>query len=153
MGLLKAEHLIAHRRRPVVGRFVHRLLRMTSGIEIPNSVDIGELLVVHHHGFGLVVHEFATIGDRVHLFQGVTVGRSDVWAPRGDSPFEGVDIGDDVWLCAGAKIIGREGRLQVGRGTIVGANAVLLESTGEWEIWAGAPARLVGHRDPDARSL
>jgi len=30
----------------------------------------------------------------------------------------------------------------------VGANAVLLESTGEWEIWAGVPAVRVGEREP-----
>jgi serine O-acetyltransferase len=37
--------------------------------------------------------------------------------------------------------------LRVGRGSVVGANAVLLESTGENEIWAGVPARRVGTRD------
>ena len=146
MNYLKAERLIALRQRPVVGRMVHRLLRIVSGIEMPDDVEVGSDLVVHHHGFGLVVHQFTTIGDRVHLFQGVTIGRSDVWVSRSDSPFEGVDIGDDAWICAGAKVVGGSGRLQVGRGTIVGANAVLLESTGEWEIWAGSPARLVGHR-------
>jgi serine O-acetyltransferase len=124
----------------------HRLLRITCGIEIPDSVTIGDDLVVHHSGFGLVVHPFTTIGDRVHLFQGVTIGRSDVWVPRSESPFEGIDIEDDVWVCSGAQVIGGSGRLRVGRGTIVGANAVLLESTGEWEIWAGAPARCVGLR-------
>jgi len=36
--------------------------------------------------------------------------------------------------------------LRVGRGTVVGANAVLLESTGENELWAGVPARKVGLR-------
>jgi serine O-acetyltransferase len=39
----------------------------------------------------------------------------------------------------------------VGRGTVVGANAVLARSTGEWEIWAGSPAKCVGTRPiPDA---
>jgi len=147
MGLLKAERLIANRRRSVIGPMAHRMLRMMSGIEVPDDVEIGSGLVVHHHGFGLVVHQFTTIGDRVHLFQGVTIGRSDVWMSRADSDFEGIDIEDDVWICAGAKVVGGAGRLRVGRGTVVGANAVLLESTGEWEIWAGSPARCVGHRD------
>jgi len=39
--------------------------------------------------------------------------------------------------------------LKVARGTVVGANAVLLESTGEEEIWAGVPAKRVGFRDRD----
>lgn len=114
---------------------------------MPNSVEIGDDLVVHHHGFGLVVHDFTTIGRRVHLFQGVTIGRSDVWIPRAESTFPGIEIEDDVWICAGAKVIGGSDGLRVGRGTVVGANAVLLTSTGTWEIWAGSPARLVGYRD------
>ena len=38
------------------------------------------------------------------------------------------------------------GTLRVARGTILGANAVLLDSTGEDEIWAGIPARCLGYR-------
>jgi len=37
--------------------------------------------------------------------------------------------------------------LRVGSGTVLGANAVLLQSTGENEIWAGIPARCVGKRE------
>lgn len=47
---------------------------------------------------------------------------------------------------AGCKIIASKGELVVGKGTIIGANAVLLESTGENEIWAGVPAKKVGVR-------
>jgi serine O-acetyltransferase len=45
-------------------------------------------------------------------------------------------------------VLGKAGVLQVGRGTVVAANAVLLNSTGEAEIWAGVPARRVGMRPP-----
>jgi serine O-acetyltransferase len=148
MSLLDVHRLIAARRRPLVGRWSHRLLKWTAGIEIPDAVEIGTGLQIRHDGFGLVVHPNTTIGDRVVLFQGVTIGRSDVWIPRAESPFVGIDVGDDAWICAGAKVIGGAGRLTVGRGTIVGANAVLLQSTGDWEIWAGSPARKVGQRKP-----
>jgi serine O-acetyltransferase len=63
------------------------------------------------------------------------------------SRFEGLHIGDDVVLAPGVKVLCKEGILRVGRGTVVGANAVLLESTGEGEIWAGIPAKLVGKRE------
>ena len=34
---------------------------------------------------------------------------------------------------------------------MVGSNALLLESTGEWEIWGGVPARKISDRErPDA---
>ena len=63
-----------------------------------------------------------------------------------ESQFQGVVIGDDVILSPGCKILGKEGVLQVARGSVIGANAVLLESTGEDEIWAGIPAKCVGKR-------
>jgi len=55
-------------------------------------------------------------------------------------------IEDDVILCPGAKVLCKEGVLRVGRGSVIGANAVLLQSTGENEIWAGMPAQCVGQR-------
>lgn len=36
--------------------------------------------------------------------------------------------------------------LVIGKGTVIGANSVLLSSTGENEIWAGVPAKCVGKR-------
>ncbi len=61
-------------------------------------------------------------------------------------PFAGFEIEDEALLCARATILspGRE-RLVVGRGSVIGAGAVLRESTGPGEIWAGVPARRVGH--------
>ncbi len=62
------------------------------------------------------------------------------------SQFEGIEIGDDVILAPGCKVLCKTGVLTVGHGTVIGANAVLLKSTGEYELWAGAPARCVGQR-------
>jgi serine O-acetyltransferase len=76
----------------------------------------------------------------------VTIGRADVYRPSEESKFEGIQIGDDVILAPGSKVLCKEGILKVGRGTVVGANAVLLQSTGEDEIWAGVPARRTGIR-------
>lgn len=148
MGRLDTEALIRFRNHAVLGSTAHRLLRYLSSAEVPSSVSIGPGLVIHHHGFGLVIHPQTTIGARVHLFHGVTLGRGDVWDPITESPFGGIVVEDDAWICAGAKVIGGAGVLRVGRGTVLGANAVLRESTGAWEIWAGSPARRVGHREP-----
>jgi serine O-acetyltransferase len=63
------------------------------------------------------------------------------------SSFERIVIEDDVILAPGAKVLCKEGTLRVRRGTVVGANAVLLQSTGENEIWAGMPARCIGQRE------
>jgi serine O-acetyltransferase len=118
------------------------------GVEFPRAVPIGEDLEIAHGGFGIVIHSSSRIGDRVKIYPGVTLGRTDIYKPMSESRFEGIVIADDVVLAAGCKILCKEGVLRVGRGTVIGANAVLLESTGDWEIWAGIPAVRVGLREP-----
>jgi len=143
MSLVTA--LIYRRRIPVLGRLVQELLALY-GMEVPAAVEIGPGLTVFHRGFGTVLHPYVTVGAHVTLYNGVTIGRADPWVPQEESAMERVVIEDDVCLCAGAKVVCKDGVLTVGRGTIVGANAVLTCSTGPGEIWAGVPARRVGSR-------
>jgi serine O-acetyltransferase len=137
--------LVYARRWPLVGWLAYYLLKLL-GAEIPRSVSIGPEFLLEHGGFGVVVHSKSRIGARVHIYPGVTLGRADVYLPSEQSRFEGIQIEDDAILAAGCKVLCQAGVLRVGRGTVVGANAVLLQSTGEYEIWAGAPARCVGQR-------
>lgn len=137
--------LVYARQLPIIGKLSYYLLKLL-GSEIPMSVDIGEDFLLEHGGHGVVIHSKAKIGKGVHVYQGVTIGRADIYLPMEKSKFEGVLIEDGVILCPGCKVLCKEGVLKVGAGTVVGANAVLLESTGEYEIWAGSPARCVGKR-------
>ena len=134
-------------KQPFIGRFAYFGLKIL-GVELPQQVHIGEDLEIAHGGFGVVVHSKTRIGNRVKLYPGVSVGRSDIYKPIGDSDFLGIEIEDDVILSPGCKVLCKEGILTVGRGTIIGANAVLLESTGTWEVWAGIPAKKIGKRNP-----
>jgi serine O-acetyltransferase len=138
-GLIRAQR----RPRPI-GPAAYHLLALR-GTEIPASVEIGDGLVLRHAATGVFIHPETRIGRDVTIYQGVTIGRSDVWRPPHE-PFAGFEIEDEALLCARATILspGRE-RLVVGRGSVVGAGAVLKQSTGPGEIWAGVPARLVGH--------
>ncbi len=138
--------LVYARRSRLFGRLAYFLLKLL-GAEIPRPVRIGRDFLLVHGGFGVVIHPQTVIGDRVRVYPGVTLGRADVQRPAERSAFKGLQVGDDVILSSGAKVLCKEGVLTVGRGTIVGANAVLLESTGEDEIWAGIPARCVGKRE------
>jgi serine O-acetyltransferase len=96
----------------------------------------------------VVIHSRSRIGKRVGIYPGVTLGRADIHRPADKSAFKGIVVEDDVILASGAKILCKEGVLTIKRGTIVGANAVLFESTGENEVWAGIPARKLGLREP-----
>ena len=137
--------LVYARHWPLFGRLAYYALKML-GVEIPRPVPIGNDFELAHGGVGVVIHSRAVIGDRVKIYPGVTLGRADIHLPMERSKFERIVIEDDVILAPGAKILCREGTLRVARGTVVGANAVLLQSTGENEIWAGVPARCIGQR-------
>jgi serine O-acetyltransferase len=140
-------HLVYARRNPLIGKLAYLTLKLL-GAEIPRSVEIGDEFLLHHGGYGVVIHPRCRIGDRVGIYPGVTLGRADIHRPADQSVFKGIVVEDDVILASGAKILCKEGVLTIGRGTIVGANAVLFESTGMNEIWAGAPAKRLGLREP-----
>jgi len=131
---------------PLVGWLAYFQLKLL-GAEIPLPVKFGVDCLLLHGGFGVVIHPKTEFGERVKIYPGVTLGRADIHHPASESLFKGIRVEADAILCSGAKILCKEGIMTVGRGTIVGANAVLLESTGENEVWAGTPARCVGSRD------
>jgi serine O-acetyltransferase len=143
--------LVYARNWPIIGGLAYYILKIL-GIEIPNSVLIGKNFELAHGGFGIVIHPKSRIGDRVKMYPGVTLGRSDIHLPFDQSQFEGITIEDDVILAPGSKVLCKDGVLKVKRGTVVGANAVLLNSTSENEIWAGVPAKCIGKRDNAEKS-
>ena len=140
------ERLVYARNSQFFGGLAYFLLKLL-GAEIPRSVSIGPGFLLHHGGVGVVIHPKTVIGARVGIYPGVTLGRADIHLPANLSAFQGLVIEDDVILGAGAKVLCKSGILRVRHGSLLGANAVLLESTGENEIWAGIPARRVGKKD------
>lgn len=52
-------------------------------------------------------------------------------------------IEDDVWI--GAHCVLMPG-IKIGRGAIIGAGSVLTKDVGEYQIWAGIPAKQIGLR-------
>jgi serine O-acetyltransferase len=138
--------LVYARKIPLIGGIAYLSLKLL-GIEIPLPVKVGDHLELAHGGFGVVIHPQTTIGKGVKIYPGVTLGRADIYRPAAQSSFKGIIIEDDAILCPGAKILCKEGVLRVRRGSVVGANAVLLVSTGENEIWAGVPAKCIGMRN------
>jgi serine O-acetyltransferase len=115
-------------------------------VEIPPEVEIGKDFELIHRGFGTVIHKRTRIGDRVRITHGVTIGRADVYTRGVGSPMDHIEIGDDAVLCPGCVVLGGPGVTRVGNGTVIAANAVLTQSTGEYEIWGGVPARKLSDR-------
>jgi serine O-acetyltransferase len=94
-----------------------------------------------HWASGLVIHPNTIIEDHVKLYQGVTIGRGDIYQDSSISKMEAVVVKKGAILCAGAKVLCNNGTLVIGENTIVGANAVLTQSTGTNEVWGGIPAK------------
>lgn len=137
--------LIRLRKYPIIGWFAFYILKII-GLELPRNVKVGKRVRFMRWAVGTVVHRRVEIEDDVRVFQNVTLGRADVYRSLEDSKMEGILVKKGAIIGAGAKVLCKEGTLIVGENTVIGANAVLFESTGDNEIWVGNPARKIGMR-------
>lgn len=107
------------------------------------GAEFGDDLYLGHHGLGVVVHDNVVIGQRVKIWQGVTLS---VRAPAGSTPK--IVIGDDVIIGANAVVITRLGApLTIGSAAKIGAGAVVVDDVPASATVVGNPARVVrqGH--------
>jgi len=131
-------HRIAHwlwgRRLHLVARCLSEFARFINGVEIHPAAKIGEEVFIDH-GTGVVIGETAEVGDRVLMYQGVTLGGTG--KQRGKRH---PTVGNGVTLGAGAKILGA---ITIGDRSIVGAGSVVLKSIPANATAVGVPARVV----------
>lgn len=131
-------------------RIAQVLLIVLFSFDLPPEVELGKNVQFRHNCLGTVIHPKTIIGDNVMICQGVTIGDAYVRpfpnARVQKSAMKAIVICDNANICTGAKVLCPEGVLTIGKGSTVGANAVLTKSTGENEIWAGIPARPL-HQD------
>lgn len=135
--------LLKYRRIKFVRVLTKHLIGLL-GVILPPSVKLGKNVSFRHNAVGTVIHSNVEIEDNVKIYQNVTIGRADINVSPAESKFKGVLIKEGAILAAGAKILCKEGVLVVGKNSIVAANAVLLNSIGDNEIWGGIPARKIG---------
>jgi serine O-acetyltransferase len=131
-------HRVAHALRrsgvPMVPGAVSFLTRSVTGIEIHPAARIGSDFFVDH-GSGVVIGETAEIGDRVTLYQGVTLGGTGVARGKRHPTIE-----DNVTIGSGAKLLGP---IRVGHGAKVGANTVVIEDVPANSTVVGNPGHPV----------
>jgi serine O-acetyltransferase len=112
----------------VVPRMMTELAHRRTGIDIHPGATIGQAFFIDH-GTGVVIGETTLIGDRVRIYQGVTLGALTV--PQGEArPAPGLrrhpTIEDDVVIYANATILG--GDTVIGKGAVIGGNAFVTGS-------------------------
>ena len=117
----------------LVYRRLFRHCRNVYGIELPYSVQVGQHVVIEHQG-GIVIHGASVIGDGCVIRQGCTLGLRRI-SDLGAAPVleAGVELG------AGAAILGR---IRIGCGAKIGANAVVLIDVPAGAIALGVPAKI-----------
>ena len=137
-------HRVAHALHgagvPVAPRTIAFVSRAVTGVEIHPAARIGDDFFIDH-GAGVVIGETAEIGDRVTLYQGVTLGGTGFARGKRHPTVE-----DDVTIGSGAKLLGP---VKVGHGAKVGANTVVIEDVPARSTVVGNPGhpvRIEGRR-------
>lgn len=130
-------HLLWRMKLKLLARLASQWNRFITGIEIHPGATIGRDFYVDH-GMGVVVGETAIVGDNVTIYQGVTLGGTGKEKGKRHPTVE-----DDVVIAAGAKVLGN---IVIGKGSNVGAGAVVVKSVPPNSTVVGVPGRFVVHR-------
>ena len=125
-------HRLAHRLHrlgvPLIARLIAEIAHSATGIDIHPGATIGSSFFIDH-GTGVVIGETAFIGQRVRLYQAVTLGAKRFAVNENGSLVKGHArhpiVEDDVVIYAGATILGR---VTIGRGSVIGGNVWLTRS-------------------------
>jgi serine O-acetyltransferase len=125
-------HRVAHELHrlsvPLIPRIISELAHSTTGIDIHPGAQIAGSFFIDH-GTGVVIGETTTIGRRVRLYQGVTLGARGFPTDDQGNPLKSLPrhpiVEDDVVIYAGATILGR---ITIGRGATIGGNVWLTRS-------------------------
>jgi serine O-acetyltransferase len=125
-------HRLAHQlyisHVPLLARMIAELAHSATGIDIHPGAQIGSRFFIDH-GTGVVIGETTIIGERVRIYQAVTLG-----AKRFETDEAGnlqkeyarhPIVEDDVVIYAGATILGR---VVIGKGSVIGGNVWLTRS-------------------------
>jgi serine O-acetyltransferase len=122
-------HRLAHELNllgaPLLARIIAEIAHSATGIDIHPGAEIGASFFIDH-GTGVVIGETAKIGQRVRVYQAVTLGAKSFPVGENGALVKGIQrhpiVEDDVVIYAGATILGR---ITIGRGSTIGGNVWL----------------------------
>jgi serine O-acetyltransferase len=121
-------NILYHLDVPLLPRLIAENAHHRTGIDIHPGATIGREFFIDH-GTGIVIGETAIVGDRVTLYQGVTLGAKSFPVDAEGRLVKGLPrhpiIEDEVTIYASATVLGR---ITVGRGSVIGGNVWLTHS-------------------------
>lgn len=124
-------HRVAHElylnKLPLLARIIAEMAHAETGIDIHPGASIGRSFFIDH-GTGVVIGETTIIGERVRIYQAVTLGAKSFPTDEDGSLQKGLPrhpvVEDDVVIYAGATILGR---VTLGKGCVIGGNVWLTQ--------------------------
>jgi serine O-acetyltransferase len=126
--LYRLAHRLHQLDLPLIARIISEVAHAETGIDIHPGAVIGKSFFIDH-GTGVVIGETAVIGERVRLYQAVTLGAKSFPKAEDGSLRKGLrrhpTVEDDVVIYAGATVLGR---ITIGRGAVIGGNVWLTQS-------------------------
>jgi serine O-acetyltransferase len=123
---------------PLIPRMITERAHSLTGIDIHPGAKIGEEFFIDH-GTGVVIGETCIIGDRVRIYQGVTLGAKSFPLDENGKPIKGIPrhpiVEDDVVIYSGATVLGR---LTIGAGSVIGANVWITRDVAPRSVVTGS---------------
>ncbi|MDR3619268.1 MAG: serine acetyltransferase [Paludisphaera borealis] len=146
-------HLLYNLGVPLIPRMMSEYAHGKTGIDIHPGARIGSHFFIDH-GTGVVIGQTTEIGERVKVYQGVTLGA--ISFPRDESTGEVVrgtkrhpTIEDDVVIYANATILG--GATTIGHHAVIGSSAWLTRSVAPYTTVTIENPKLRYRESPDVR--
>ncbi len=115
---------------PILPRVLTEHAHLRTGIDIHPGARIGESFCIDH-GTGIVIGETTRIGDRVKIYQGVSLGALSVSKEQAKKKRHPT-VEDDVVIYGSATILG--GKTTIGHDSVIGGNVWLTRSIDPWSV-------------------
>lgn len=126
--IYRIAHQLFHQEVPLIPRIMTEYAHSQTGIDIHPGAHIGESFFIDH-GTGVVIGETTVIGERVRIYQGVTLGalslsREECENLRDQKRHPTIE--DDVIIYANATVLG--GETVIGARSVIGGNVWITDS-------------------------
>ena len=127
---------------PLIPRIITEMAHSETGIDIHPGAQIGHHFTIDH-GTGVVIGATCIIGNNVKLYQGVTLGAKSFPLDDNGNPIKGIArhpiLEDNVIVYSNATVLGR---ITIAKGTVIGGNVWVTESTKPGEQLVQAKKRI-----------
>ena len=120
-----------------IGWFLLDWNRFANGCVIGRNAEFGKGFVIMHPA-GVVINGGVKGGENIVIESGVVVG-----AARNGLPVEVPELGSNIFIGSGAKILGC---IKIGNNVKIGANSVVIKDVPDGATVVGVPGRIIEDR-------